>query len=162
MQLTVAAVTPPAEHAARRPAGAADAAAADAGVIGTAERGSCLWKNMILWKVRNRLNGWISMNKNESGSLLIIIRRSALNCRIAWFMLPFIRPWRINWLRGYLMFETLLLDSWEKGWIGTKLYMPLARCWRNAPGPRCGRRRAVPISMRYILRIFEGSQQKSG
>jgi hypothetical protein len=32
MQLTAAAVTPPAEHAARRPAGAADAAAADAGV----------------------------------------------------------------------------------------------------------------------------------
>jgi len=32
LQLTVAAVTPPAEHAARRPAGAADAAAADAGV----------------------------------------------------------------------------------------------------------------------------------
>ena len=32
MQLTDAAVTPPAEHAARRPAGAADAAAADAGV----------------------------------------------------------------------------------------------------------------------------------
>jgi len=31
MQLTAAAVTPPAEHAARRPAGAADAAAADAG-----------------------------------------------------------------------------------------------------------------------------------
>ena len=31
MQLTVAAVTPSAEHAARRPAGAADAAAADAG-----------------------------------------------------------------------------------------------------------------------------------
>ena len=35
MQLTTAAVTPPAEHAARRPAGAADAAAADADVIGT-------------------------------------------------------------------------------------------------------------------------------
>ena len=35
MQLTVAAVTPPAEHAARRPAGAADAAAADADVIYT-------------------------------------------------------------------------------------------------------------------------------
>jgi hypothetical protein len=35
MQLTAAAVTPPAEHAARRPAGAADAAAADAGVIRT-------------------------------------------------------------------------------------------------------------------------------
>jgi len=33
MQLTAAAVTPPAGHAARRPAGAADAAAADAGVI---------------------------------------------------------------------------------------------------------------------------------
>ena len=33
MQLTAAAVTPPAEHAARRPAGAADAAAADACVI---------------------------------------------------------------------------------------------------------------------------------
>ena len=32
MQLTAAAVTPPAEHAARRPAGAADAAAADASV----------------------------------------------------------------------------------------------------------------------------------
>jgi hypothetical protein len=32
MQLTAAAVTPPAEHAARRPAGAADAAAADADV----------------------------------------------------------------------------------------------------------------------------------
>jgi len=32
MQLTVAAVTPPAEHAARRPAGEARAAAADAGV----------------------------------------------------------------------------------------------------------------------------------
>ena len=32
MQLTAAAVTPPAEHAARRPAGAADASAADAGV----------------------------------------------------------------------------------------------------------------------------------
>jgi hypothetical protein len=32
MQLTAAAVTPPAEHAVRRPAGAADAAAADAGV----------------------------------------------------------------------------------------------------------------------------------
>jgi len=32
MQLTAAAVTPPAEHAARRPAGAADVAAADAGV----------------------------------------------------------------------------------------------------------------------------------
>ena len=32
MQLTAAAVTPPAEHAARRPARAADAAAADAGV----------------------------------------------------------------------------------------------------------------------------------
>ena len=32
MQLTAAAVTPPAEHAARRPAGASDAAAADAGV----------------------------------------------------------------------------------------------------------------------------------
>jgi hypothetical protein len=32
MQLTVAAVTPPAEHAARRPAGAADATAADADV----------------------------------------------------------------------------------------------------------------------------------
>jgi len=32
MQLTAAAVTPPAEHAARRPAGAARAAAADAGV----------------------------------------------------------------------------------------------------------------------------------
>jgi hypothetical protein len=32
MQLTAAAVTPPAEHAARRPAEAADAAAADAGV----------------------------------------------------------------------------------------------------------------------------------
>jgi hypothetical protein len=32
MQLTAAAVTPPAEHAARRPAGAADAAAFDAGV----------------------------------------------------------------------------------------------------------------------------------
>jgi len=32
MQLTAAAVTPPAEHATRRPAGAADAAAADAGV----------------------------------------------------------------------------------------------------------------------------------
>jgi nucleoside diphosphate kinase len=35
MQLTAAAVTPPAEHAARRPAGAADAAAADAGVVYT-------------------------------------------------------------------------------------------------------------------------------
>jgi len=33
MQLTAAAVTSPAEHAARRPAGAADAAATDAGVI---------------------------------------------------------------------------------------------------------------------------------
>ena len=33
MQLTAAAVTPPAEHAARRPAGAADAAAADTGVM---------------------------------------------------------------------------------------------------------------------------------
>jgi len=33
MQLTAAAVTPPAEHAARRPAGAADAAAADASSI---------------------------------------------------------------------------------------------------------------------------------
>ena len=32
MQLTAAAVTPPAEHAARRPAGTADAAAPDAGV----------------------------------------------------------------------------------------------------------------------------------
>jgi len=32
MQLTAAAVTPPAEHAARQPAGAADAAAADADV----------------------------------------------------------------------------------------------------------------------------------
>jgi len=32
MQLTAAAVTPPAEHAARRAAGAADAAAADADV----------------------------------------------------------------------------------------------------------------------------------
>jgi hypothetical protein len=32
MQLTAAAVTPPAEHAARRPAGAPDASAADAGV----------------------------------------------------------------------------------------------------------------------------------
>jgi hypothetical protein len=32
MQLTAAAVTPPAEHAARRPAGAADTAAADADV----------------------------------------------------------------------------------------------------------------------------------
>jgi len=32
MQLTAAAVTPPAERAARRPAGAADAAAADADV----------------------------------------------------------------------------------------------------------------------------------
>jgi hypothetical protein len=32
MQLTAAVVTPPAEHAARRPAGAADTAAADAGV----------------------------------------------------------------------------------------------------------------------------------
>ena len=32
MQLTAAAVTPPAEHAARRPAGAADAAAAEADV----------------------------------------------------------------------------------------------------------------------------------
>jgi len=32
MQLTVAAVTPRAEHAARRPAGEADEAAADAGV----------------------------------------------------------------------------------------------------------------------------------
>ena len=32
MQLPAAAVTPPAEHAARWPAGAADAAAADAGV----------------------------------------------------------------------------------------------------------------------------------
>ena len=32
MQLTAAAVTPPAEHAARQPAGAADAVAADAGV----------------------------------------------------------------------------------------------------------------------------------
>ena len=31
MQLTAAAITPPAEHAARRPAGAVDAAAADAG-----------------------------------------------------------------------------------------------------------------------------------
>ena len=30
MQLTAAAVTPPAKHAARRPAGTADAAAADA------------------------------------------------------------------------------------------------------------------------------------
>jgi len=37
MQLTAAAVTPPAEHAARRPAGAADAAAADAGVRHTRE-----------------------------------------------------------------------------------------------------------------------------
>jgi hypothetical protein len=35
MQLTAAAVTPPAEHAARRSAGTADAAAADAGVIQT-------------------------------------------------------------------------------------------------------------------------------
>ena len=33
MQLTAAAVTPPAEHEARRPAGAADAATADADVI---------------------------------------------------------------------------------------------------------------------------------
>jgi len=32
MQLTAAAVTPPAEHAARRPVGATDAAAADADV----------------------------------------------------------------------------------------------------------------------------------
>jgi len=32
MQLTAAAVTPPAEHAARRPAGAVAAIAADAGV----------------------------------------------------------------------------------------------------------------------------------
>jgi hypothetical protein len=32
MQLTAAAVTPPAEHAARRPAGVAEAAAADADV----------------------------------------------------------------------------------------------------------------------------------
>ena len=32
MQLTAAAVTPPAEHAVRRPAGAAGAAAGDAGV----------------------------------------------------------------------------------------------------------------------------------
>jgi len=33
--MTAAAVTPPAEHAARRPAGAADAAVADAGVRAT-------------------------------------------------------------------------------------------------------------------------------
>ena len=32
MRLAAAAVTPPAEHAARRPVGAADATAADAGV----------------------------------------------------------------------------------------------------------------------------------
>jgi hypothetical protein len=38
MQLTAAAVTPPAEHAARRPAGAAGAAAADAGVRQTTKR----------------------------------------------------------------------------------------------------------------------------
>jgi hypothetical protein len=38
MQLTAAAVTPPAEHAARRPAGAADVAAADADVIGAGGR----------------------------------------------------------------------------------------------------------------------------
>jgi hypothetical protein len=42
MQLMAAAVTAPAEHAARRPAGAADAAAVDAGVIGTNEWRSCL------------------------------------------------------------------------------------------------------------------------
>ena len=34
VQLTPAAVTPPAEHAARRPAGAPDAVVADAGVRG--------------------------------------------------------------------------------------------------------------------------------
>jgi hypothetical protein len=39
MQLTAAAVTPPAEHAARRPAGAADAAAADADVRQTGSIG---------------------------------------------------------------------------------------------------------------------------
>jgi len=37
MQLTAAAVTPPAEHAARRPAGTANAAAADAGVMSTGD-----------------------------------------------------------------------------------------------------------------------------
>ncbi len=60
------------------------------------------------------------------------------------------------------MFEALLFDSWEKGWIGTKPYMPLVRCWRNVRGARCGLRRAVPISMRYILRIFGDYQRKSG
>jgi len=39
MQLTAAAVTPPAEQAARRPAEAADAAAADADVRSTGEGG---------------------------------------------------------------------------------------------------------------------------
>jgi hypothetical protein len=38
MQLTAAAVTPPAEHAARRPAVAADVAAADADVMSAAVR----------------------------------------------------------------------------------------------------------------------------
>jgi len=40
MQLTAAPVTPPAEHAARRPAGAADAAEADAGAIRTGNKKS--------------------------------------------------------------------------------------------------------------------------
>jgi len=40
MQQTAAAVTPPAEHAARRPAGEADAAAADADVRRTCDK---LW-----------------------------------------------------------------------------------------------------------------------
>jgi len=45
MQLTAAAVTPPAEHVARRPAGAADTAAADAGVRRT-------WSEFMIKKRR--------------------------------------------------------------------------------------------------------------
>jgi hypothetical protein len=51
MQLTAAAVTPPAEHAARRSAGAADAAAADAGVRQTRRRECSIQKQICSLRV---------------------------------------------------------------------------------------------------------------
>jgi len=60
MQLTAAAVTPPAEHAARWPAGAADAAAADAGVrpisIEERNRAQCSYWRMGNMKLKSMVS----------------------------------------------------------------------------------------------------------
>ena len=62
MQLAAAAVTPPAEHAARRPAGAADAAAAADGRL----TGDCMRKTVMPWLVALMLGAALHSSANSA------------------------------------------------------------------------------------------------